>query len=88
LLGGLLPILYQYVQTRLSITGEIMTHLHQSHPIELVGSHSTLLKGKSIDFECEGEKTWQNCTLESGVKIVQRVEVSLIVYILLRAITH
>ncbi|KAF8750540.1 Fasciclin domain [Rhizoctonia solani] len=48
------------------------------HPIELVGSHSTILPGKSIHFECkdESEKTWEHCTLESGVKIVQRVEAS------------
>ncbi|CAE6411946.1 unnamed protein product [Rhizoctonia solani] len=65
-------------RSRKNIARWISAHVVPSHPIELVGSHSTILPGKSIHFECkdESEKTWEHCTLESGVKIVQRVEAS------------
>ncbi|CAE6449078.1 unnamed protein product [Rhizoctonia solani] len=61
---------------RRNIARWISAHVVPTHPIELVGSHSTLLHGKSIHFErkVEGEKTWKHCTLEHGVKILQRVE--------------
>ncbi|KDN33055.1 hypothetical protein RSAG8_13857, partial [Rhizoctonia solani AG-8 WAC10335] len=41
-----------------------------------MGSHSTMLGEKSIDFECkdDGEKTWEHCTLDHGVSVLQRVE--------------
>ncbi|CAE6437005.1 unnamed protein product [Rhizoctonia solani] len=65
-------------RSRRNIARWISAHVVPSHPIELVGSHSTMLRGKSIHFECkdEGEKTWEHCTLESGVKIVKRLEAS------------
>ncbi|KDN33262.1 hypothetical protein RSAG8_13644, partial [Rhizoctonia solani AG-8 WAC10335] len=41
-----------------------------------MGSHPTMLGEKSIDFECkdDGEKTWEHCTLDHGVSVLQRVE--------------
>jgi hypothetical protein len=80
--GGFLPISCRYV--RPFVRCECRLIPTQSHPIDLAGSHSTMLEGKSIKFTCDGEKTWENCTLESGVKIVQRVEVSFIPWMLLR----
>ncbi|KDN41654.1 hypothetical protein RSAG8_07332, partial [Rhizoctonia solani AG-8 WAC10335] len=57
-------------RSRRNIAKWISAHIVPSHPIELVGSQSTMLRGKSIDFECkgEGEKTWEHCTLEHGVR--------------------
>ncbi|KAH7338666.1 hypothetical protein B0J17DRAFT_657998 [Rhizoctonia solani] len=65
-------------RSRKNIARWISAHVVPSHPIELVGSHSTMLSGKSIHFQCTGDddKTWEHCTLEHGVKIVQRVEAS------------
>ncbi|CCO33605.1 FAS1 domain-containing protein AFUA_8G05360 OS=Neosartorya fumigata (strain ATCC MYA-4609 / Af293 / CBS 101355 / FGSC A1100) GN=AFUA_8G05360 PE=3 SV=1 [Rhizoctonia solani AG-1 IB] len=65
-------------RSRKNIARWIGAHVIPSHPIELVGSHSTMHPGKSIRFECQDgeERTWEHCTLESGVKIVQRVEAS------------
>ncbi|KAF8604919.1 hypothetical protein BDV93DRAFT_522201 [Ceratobasidium sp. AG-I] len=65
------------VRSRMNIARWITAHIIPSHPIELVGSHSTMLDGKTIAFKCEGEnRSWEHCTLESGVKIVQRHEAS------------
>ncbi|CAE6468170.1 unnamed protein product [Rhizoctonia solani] len=63
-------------RSRKNIARWISAHVAPSHPIELVGSESTLLHGKSIQFERkdEGEPTWEHCTLEHGVRILQRVE--------------
>ncbi|KAG8736654.1 hypothetical protein FRC10_009062 [Ceratobasidium sp. 414] len=63
-------------RARENVARWISAHIVPSHPIELAGSHATMLDGKSITFECDGERTWENCTLESGVKIVRRVEAS------------
>ncbi|CUA67093.1 hypothetical protein RSOLAG22IIIB_07180 [Rhizoctonia solani] len=65
-------------RSRRNIAKWISAHVVPNHPIELSGSHPTMLHGKSIHFECkdEGEKTWEHCTLEHGVKITQRVEAS------------
>ncbi|KDN35404.1 hypothetical protein RSAG8_11625, partial [Rhizoctonia solani AG-8 WAC10335] len=69
--------------SRKNIARWISAHVVPSHPIELVGSHSTMLGGKSIDFECkdegEGEKTWEHCMLDHGVSVLQRVEVRLVI---------
>ncbi|EUC58776.1 fasciclin domain protein [Rhizoctonia solani AG-3 Rhs1AP] len=63
-------------RSRKNVARWINAHVVPAHPIELVGSHSTLLHGKSIHFEHQGEgdKSWERCTLEHGVKILQRVE--------------
>ncbi|KAG9092101.1 hypothetical protein FRC06_000234, partial [Ceratobasidium sp. 370] len=63
-------------RSRQNVATWISAHIVPSHPIELAGSHATMLEGKSITFECNGDRTWENCTLESGVKIVRRVEAS------------
>ncbi|KAG8793194.1 hypothetical protein FRC12_003565 [Ceratobasidium sp. 428] len=65
-------------RARKNVLKWISAHIIPSHPIELAGAHSTMLEGKSITFKCESEaeRTWENCTIENGVKIVQRVEAS------------
>ncbi|KAG9093440.1 hypothetical protein FS749_014369 [Ceratobasidium sp. UAMH 11750] len=63
-------------RSRENVARWISAHIVPSHPIELAGTHTTMLDGKSITFKCDGERTWEHCTLESGVKIVRRVEAS------------
>ncbi|KAG9093538.1 hypothetical protein FS749_014203, partial [Ceratobasidium sp. UAMH 11750] len=63
-------------RSRENVARWISAHIVPSHPIELAGTHATMLDGKSITFKCDGERTWENCTLESGVKILRRVEAS------------
>ncbi|QRW08962.1 FAS1 domain-containing protein [Ceratobasidium sp. AG-Ba] len=63
-------------RARSHIARWIGAHIVPSHPIELVGSYATMLDGKTVKLECQGEeRTWEHCTVD-GVKIAQKIDAS------------